>query len=133
MLLKISEWLDLLSIWAKSNSIYFELKYYIKKNKSSYLHSKNYSRGSGKSYNLVKLAIKYKLPIYCNNHSAKDYLLRMARCTFNKTIQVIVANEYARGYRFDKALIDEGIDFQIINDVIKPKVKTLIGFNSCIF
>lgn len=132
--LKLSKLLETISFKLKSSAIYFELKHYIV-NKESYLrHIYYWERGIGKTYNLIKLARKYSLPIFVPNSSSELYIRRIEKKYFknnyNKNIKVIVANERVVGKRIKLALIDEGIDIEVIESVIKPMCECLVGYKS---
>ena len=135
MLLKISKLLYDIAFKIRSKSLYLELKYFINK-KQSYLKDINYyDRGIGKSYNLIKLAVKYKCPIFISNHKMESYIKSLAykilnRKKYNKLKTIVINNYGARGRRYKLGLAEEGFKESDINGIIKPMVTTLVGYRA---
>lgn len=129
MLLKFSKWLEIIAFKLKQKSIYFELKHHIKIGNPFYLmHTHYWTRGIGKSYTLLQLAHKYKCPIVVGTDRMGKNLRLLNRKCFKKDIQYIVANNHMMGKRFDLLLCEEGVDRNLLGEVIRPMCKQLIGF-----
>ena len=128
MLLKISKFLEKLSFKLRSTALYFELKHYIKNGKNYIKPVYIYTRGIGKTYNLLKLAHKYKCPIIVSTKGMEKYIMRLNRDHFKSPVEIIVASNNCRGKRLGLALIEEGIDNRLIREVIKPMCKQIIGY-----
>ena len=110
---------------------FLELKYYFLTNKSELIHVHTWERGIGKSYNLVKLAVRFNLPIIVPNHSSKNHLMSLSRLFFkNNQLHIIVANDYSRGYKFKKLLVEEGISPDIMSNIVFPMAETVIGYKA---
>ena len=125
MELKISKWLEIIAFKTRQKSLYFELKYYIKNNKSYFRRIHYWERGMGKTHTLVELAKKFKCPIIVKNESSVEYMKRMYNI---KNINIISCNNSIRGKKFDKVLFEEGIDIDIINEVLAPTCNCLVGY-----
>jgi len=129
--LKLIMFLEKISFKLKSLAIYLELKYYIKNNQNYFMRIHKNDRNIGKTYNLVKLAIKYKLPIFVPNDRSERYIKDLVRRYFkNKKnkLTIIVASEKIKGFKYNKVLVEEGIDYDIIHYIIKPMCKCMIGY-----
>ena len=76
--MKFYERLEHWSYLLKSKALYHELKYYVKKRQThiKQLYSFN-SRGIGKTYNLMKISGKYKIPVIEPMGSMADYAYKM--------------------------------------------------------
>lgn len=130
MYLKISKFLEKWSFKFRQKSLYYEFKHYIILGENHFMKVYKYNRGIGKSYTLLQLAHKYKCPIFVGNNRNADYLLRMNRDHFKKSVEVIVARDNCRGMRFDLALCEEGINSDIIYQIIRPMCKQIIGYTA---
>lgn len=130
MNLKISKWLEILAFKFRQKSLYFELKHYIKNNQSYFRKVHYWERAMGKTYTLVKLAKKFKCPIAVYSQSTVDYIKRLARDLKIKNLTVIHCNNSMRGKRYDLILCEEGIDEDIINEILKPMSKCLVGYEN---
>lgn len=135
MRLKISKWLSRLSQWAKYKSTYYELSHYVYESEIKHKSINNikeighYDRNIGKSYALVKLALDYDLPIAVPHRSSGEYLRRLAEQYFySHELKIIVTNESAKGKRYNTILLEEGVDENILNCLIRPMCKNLIGY-----
>jgi hypothetical protein len=135
MSLKISKLLKGISFKFRSWSLYYELKYYIK-NKQSYfkgLHETD--RGIGKTYNLIKLAIKYKCPIYARDSMNCNFIWSEARRVFKKDIVVYTLSKHEQTIplcyvKEPLALIEEGIDNNLIEQKILPYYNCIVGYKN---
>lgn len=76
--MKFYERLEHWSYLLKSKALYHELKYYVKKRQThiKQLYGFN-SRGIGKTYNLMKISGKYKIPVIEPMGSMADYAYKM--------------------------------------------------------
>lgn len=127
MYLKLSKWLWSVMFSLRQKSLYYELKHYICK-RHSYLKSiDGRNRGIGKTYTLIKLAQKYKCPILVGGQHTKEYILSMC----NKKVDVMIADDSLRSKRFDMVLCDEGIDSDVIKNIVKPRANVVIGYRNC--
>jgi hypothetical protein len=126
MLLKISKFLEKLSFKLRSTALYFELKHYIKSGKSYLKPVYIYQRGIGKTYNLLKLAHKYDCPILVSNDRSSRYLQDMNRKMFKTPIKTYICNERSGWIRFDLVLIEEGIDYKAIKELVIPRCKQVV-------
>jgi len=124
MYLKLSKWLWSIMFVLRQKSLYYELKHYIHNKESYFKRIDERDRGIGKTYTLIKLAKKYKCPIIVGNSRTKDYILSR----ISKKADVLIANEYLIGKKFDVALCDEGISIDVINQIVRPMVNVLIGY-----
>lgn len=62
--MKFYERLELWSYLLRSKALYHELKYYVKKKQTHIKRLYHFnSRGIGKTYNLMKISGKYKIPV----------------------------------------------------------------------
>lgn len=84
--MKFYERLEHWSYLLKSKALYHELKYYVKKRQTHIkrLYGFN-SRGIGKTYNLMKISGKYKIPVIEPMGSMADYAYKM-HLKFNPTV-----------------------------------------------
>ena len=126
--------MEKVSFRLKSLSIYFELRHYIVNKKSYTKKTYRTDRGIGKTYNLVKLALKYDIPIFVRDDVSKRYCKGTAFQYFNrrleksKNFKIIIANENARGRRYDTALLEEGVDSDVLENIVKPMCKCIVGY-----
>jgi hypothetical protein len=140
MLLNISGLLYRISFKLRSLSLYYELKHYIT-NKQTYIKFTNsHDRNIGKTYNIIKLAIKYKCPIFVSNNGMKKFLLDTARDEFNKNITVYILSKDSRNEMWRKrnqplalieeGTIDEGADDFINRYELTSYYKCIIGYKN---
>lgn len=125
MLLKISEFLEIVSLKLRQKAIYYELKHYIKKRKTYLKPIHYYNRGIGKTYSLVKLSKKYKCPILVCNENYRSIIKRFDK---KGKIQVVTTKNFDIGMKFDLLLCDEQIDISFIENVVSPRCKCIVGF-----
>lgn len=130
MYLRISKFLETLSFKLRQKALYFELKHYIKQGENYIKPVHSYNRGIGKTYTLIQLAKKYKCPIIVGTRSMEDFIKRLSRDEFNFKVEVFIANNPSRiyGKRFKLALCEEGIDRRMLNEIIRPMCKQIIGY-----
>jgi len=128
MYLKLSKILEKIAFIFRSKAIYYELKHYLKRNKTYLKETHYYERGIGKTYSLVKLAHKFKCPIVVPCQTTGIYIQRMCRDLNINNIQIIYPNESIRGKKYDKILCEEGVDIEFINRKLKLKCKCVVGF-----
>lgn len=124
MLLKLSELLYSLSFKLRQKALYFELKYYIVTQRSYLKAVYSWDRALGKSCTLIKLAQKYKCPIAVPSNKAKNYLQGLSKVP----VEIVVIKDSSKGKRFDLILCEEGFDEKIINNILKPIAKVLVGY-----
>lgn len=138
MKLELSKLLYKLSYRLKQKALYLEMSYYVYKAEIKHEPVKYFKslrtndRGIGKSYVLIKLSLLYGLPIIVPTHMSEKYLNRMAKEKFNsnKQLDIIVANDRCRGRRINTALVEEGVDYRILNAIIYPMCKNIIGYDN---
>jgi hypothetical protein len=140
MLLKLSELLRRISFKLRSWSLCCELEHYIIHKQNYIKLLSNYDRIIGKTYNLIKLAIKYKCPIFVANENMKTNLLVMARVKFKKNITVFVLSEDTRNEKWkernqplaliEEGTIDEGADDFINRYELTSYYKCIIGYKN---
>lgn len=112
MLLKISKWFSNISQWFRYKTTYCEMKYYLKKvmdgKEVQWMKPVHpYMRDIGKSYSLVKLALKYNLPIAVPTELYKRHVKQIAKEEFNSNkLKTVVINGCCRGKRFEILLIE---------------------------
>lgn len=113
-----------------SEKIYEEM-YKASLSKDNYLLNdiEEKNRGIGKSYNIVKLAIKEGLPIFCGCQSTKQYLEDLAKKEFNKEVEVVsfISTEDFRGCRIPEIILTEGLPLSIIFEEFINKGTIVIG------
>jgi hypothetical protein len=129
MYLKISKFLEKLSFKLRQKGLYYEFKHYVILGENHFMKVYDYNRGIGKSFTLLQLAHKYKCPIIVSNRRCLEYLSRLNRDHFKKSVKIIVANDNCRGRRYNLVLCEEGIDNRLIHEVIIPSCKQVIGFD----
>lgn len=109
----------------------YEKMYKAYLSKDSYLLNdiEEKNRGIGKSYNIVKLAIKENLPIFCGCQSTKRYLEDLAKKEFNKEVEVVsfISTEAFRGHKIPEVILTEGLPLSIIFDEFVDKGIIVIG------
>ena len=72
--MKFYERLESWSYLLRSKALYHELKYYVKKKQTHIKRLYHFSsRGIGKTYNLMKISGKYKIPVIEPMESMADY------------------------------------------------------------
>ena len=76
-----------------------------------------------KDYNWAKNYFSYLLEttkdiVYTQKNNHKFFI----QYANKDTVTFVVANDSARGYRFDKMYLQEGIDLHIYNCIIAPKL-----------
>lgn len=134
--IKIVRSLEKIAFKIRSLALYLELKHYIVRKKSYLMHVYRWNRAIGKSYNLVKLALKYDLPIFVPDDVSMRYLRGIAFENFNhklkksKRFKIIKTNDYARGYKFDIALVEEGISEELLNNIVIPSCGYVVGYKA---
>ena len=75
--MKFYERLELWSYLLRSKALYHELKYYVKKKQTHIKRLYHFnSRGIGKTYNLMKISGKYKIPVIELIGSMADYVYK---------------------------------------------------------
>jgi hypothetical protein len=133
MLLKFSKFLENLAFKIRQRALYFELKYYIKIG-STYIKPVNYyTRGIGKTFTLIQLAKKFKCPIAVPNHGTAKYIKGVCKEHKIKNIETFVCNDSMRGRRLELVLCEEGINYEYINEVLKPMSDCVIGFYNSMY
>lgn len=84
--MKFYERLEHWSYLLRSKALYYEMKYYVKKKQT---HIKRlyhfHSRGIGKTYNLMKISGKYKIPVVEPNIILADWV-----CEYYEKFQPVV-------------------------------------------
>lgn len=128
MYLKLSKLLERISFKLKQQALYFELKHYIKNKKTYFKTVHYYTRGIGKTYTLIKLAKKFKCPIVVPNKAMEGHIQSLCKKFKIKNIEVIICGYPSKGKKYDLILCEEGLDFKLINEVLKPMSKCLVGF-----
>ena len=86
-------------------------------------------RGIGKSYNLVKLAIEKKQPIFCGCQTTGNYLKELAQREFNAEVEIIplVSFDMTRGKHLPEIILTEGLAYSIIKEYFLEKGQIVIG------
>lgn len=75
--MKFYERLESWSYLLRSKALYHELKYYVKKKQTHIKRLYHFnSRGIGKTYNLMKISGKYKIPVVEPMGSMADYVYK---------------------------------------------------------
>lgn len=75
--MKFYERLESWSYLLRSKALYHELKYYVKKKQTHIKRLYHFnSRGIGKTYNLMKISGKYKIPVIEPMGSMADYVYK---------------------------------------------------------
>lgn len=137
--MKLYERLDYLAYRFRYEATYLEMKYHLckvlkgKGNDDYFKKVGHYSRNIGKSCALARLSVKYDIPVAVPTNSWKDLYIRnipryIPKYFKNKLPQVIVANEYSKGKRYETILLEECIPHDAIDIVISPMAKNLIGY-----
>ena len=75
-------------------------------------------RGIGKSYNLVKLAVEKKQPIFCGCQTTGNYLKELAQKEFNSEVEIIplVSFDMTKGKHLPDIILTEGLAYSIIKE-----------------
>lgn len=74
-------------------------------------------RGTGKSYSIVKMALKYNIPIYTSMHQTQKYLQDLAHNEFKKDISVIhVGDGWEKTIDFNTIILVDGIKLSKLKD-----------------
>lgn len=86
-------------------------------------------RGIGKSYNLVKLAVEKKQPIFCGCQTTGTYLKELAQKEFNAEVEIIplVSFDMTRGKHLPDIILTEGLAYSIIKEYFLQKGNIVIG------
>lgn len=138
-LLKLSKKLSNLSIWFRYESTYLEMKYHLCKvlkgrEKDDYFKKVgHYDRNIGKSCALARLSVKYNIPVAVPTKMwadlyTKDIPRYLPKYFKKKLPQTIVVNENSKGKRYETILIEECIPQNVIDIIISPMAKNLIGY-----
>ena len=132
--------LDYLAQRIRYEATYQEMKYYLSKilkgeRKESYLKWICNSRNIGKSCALARLSVKYNIPVAVPFKSwetlYKKDIPEYIPKYFKKGIpRVIVVNEFLRGQHEDTVLVEECIDLDKFNSILRPMGKYLVGYKS---
>ena len=139
--MKLFEKLDYLAYRLRYEATYLEMKYHLKKvmkgKEDNFIKRiRHYDRNIGKSCALARLSVKYNIPVAVPLNSwatlyTKDIPRYIPKYFKDRLPQVIVANDYSRGKRFDYVLIEECIPNEVISDIIKPMVKKgMVGYRN---
>lgn len=139
MQLKFSRWLLNVSIWIRYKATYYEMKHYVKKTKRTdyvcHLKSIGYcDRNIGKSYTLVKLALKYDLPIVVRYQTDARNLKDLEYKYFKSDkikIETICMNLDRRQCKYETLLIEEGFTEKELRKYLnneQPLCKNIIGY-----
>jgi hypothetical protein len=115
----------------------YHLKRVMKGKKDSFIKRiRHNDRNIGKSCALARLSVKYDIPVAVPTNSWKDLYIKdipryIPKYFKNKLPQVIVANEYSRGKRFDFVLIEEGIPDKVLDYIVVPIAnKGMVGYRN---
>lgn len=86
-------------------------------------------RGIGKSYNLVKLAIEKKQPIFCGCQTTGNYLKELAQKEFDSEVEIIplVSFDMTKGKHLPDIILTEGLAYSIIKEYFLQKGNIVIG------
>lgn len=86
-------------------------------------------RGIGKSYNLVKLAIEKKQPIFCGCQTTGNYLKKLAQKEFDSEVEIIplVSFDMTKGKHLPDIILTEGLAYSIIKEYFLQKGNIVIG------
>ena len=86
-------------------------------------------RGIGKSYNLVKLAVEKKQPIFCGCQTTGNYLKEFAQKEFNSEVEIIplVSFDMTKGKHLPDIILTEGLAYSIIKEYFLQKGNIVIG------
>lgn len=126
--MKFYERLEHWAFLLRSKALYFELKYYVKKKQTHIkrLHLNN--RGIGKTYNLMKISGKYKIPVV----EPTFKMAEQASINFKDLNPIVITPKQLRGVLrgviyHPIILIDE---MQLMNDKDKEEIARYvhIGF-----
>lgn len=125
---RIIRWLQVLSVRCTSKAHYLVLLNYIKAKETHFRRVYYWDRGSGKTFALIKLAQKFKCPILAPTSQSRDYIKSIAHYKKIKGLQVDVVNEFIRDKRYDLVLCDEGISQDLLDNIIIPNAKCVVGY-----
>ena len=139
--MKLYEKLDYLAYRLRYETTYLEMKYHLKRvmkgKENNFIKTiRHYNRNIGKSCALARLSVKYNIPIAVPLNSwatlyTKDIPRYIPKYFKDRLPQVIVANDYSRGKRFDYILIEECIPHDVMNNIIIPMVKKgMVGYRN---
>lgn len=86
-------------------------------------------RGIGKSYNLVKLAVEKKQPIFCGCQTTGNYLKELAQKEFDSEVEIIpmVSFDITKGKHLPDIILTEGLAYSIIKEYFLQKGNIVIG------
>lgn len=86
-------------------------------------------RGIGKSYNLVKLAVEKKQPIFCGCQTTGNYLKELAQKEFDSEVEIIplVSFDMTKGKHLPDIILTEGLAYSIIKEYFLQKGNIVIG------
>lgn len=131
MYLKISKFLENLAFKLRQKSLYYELKNYIIKDKNYIKPVYEFrDRCIGKTYTLIQLAYKYKCPIITPTIQMAKYIEKIA-AKMNKPVEVFGCSTCRlRGKTYNLVLCEEGIDDSIIDELIRPMCKQIVGYKA---
>lgn len=123
----LSSLCDYWGIVLRELALYIELHFYVKRKLNFIRYTLPFEKGIGKSYTLLKLAIKHDIPIVVKTQDDKEKLLENQRKYMNlKGVPNILVYDQIEN-RYDIILIDEGLTG---SDVHKLKVlcNIIIGY-----
>lgn len=137
--MKLYERFEFLSYLFRYEATYLEMKYHLKRaikgKENEFIKIiGHYDRNIGKTCALARLSVKYNIPILIPTESlSKLYLINIPKHIpkyFKKKLpQVIVANEFSKGRRFDNILVEEGVSEKVLYSVFAPMVKNgMVGY-----
>lgn len=86
-------------------------------------------RGIGKSYNLVKLAVEKKQPIFCGCQTTGNYLKELAQKEFDSEVEIIpmVSFDMTKEKHLPDIILTEGLAYSIIKEYFLQKGNIVIG------
>ena len=139
--MKLYQKLELLSYRLRYEATYQAMKYHLKRvvkgKEDDYLKRiGHYDRNIGKSCALARLSVKYNIPVVVPTRSWESLYTRdipnyIPKYFKKKRPQVIVANENAKGKRYDYILLEERVARKIFDTVITPMIKKgYVGYNN---
>lgn len=128
-LLELSKFLKDKAYIMRSDALFYELEYYYLEKIPYIIYTNSMDRGMGKSYNLVKLALKYDLPIIVGNNYSKRYISYLGKTKFDQIPNIIVLRkvEDVLGIENKPYLLEEGVNENVIR-YMRNKEFQLIGF-----
>lgn len=128
-LLELSKFLKEKAYKMRSDALFYELEYYFLEKKTYIIYTNSMERGMGKSYNLIKLALKYDLPIMVGSSFSKRYLTYLGKTKFDKIPNIFVFRqvEDVLGIENKPFLLEEGVSENVIR-YMRNKEFLLIGF-----